>query len=534
MYKVMMDGLVLYDSQLEEYALFNTMLELEVNKTGSFTFTIYPQHPLYDRVIQMQSFITVYQGNRAIFWGRVLNVIIGMRKDKKLEVEGVLGYLNDAVHPPYNFNGTVVEFIQSFIDNYNERNKPTYKFALGNVDVTTSTDTLIRSSIEYTNAFDELSSKTFKSNLGGYMTARVVDTTIFIDYLTDSPYISNQVVRFGENMLDIVESKISQELITGIIPVGARLEDENGEETDERLTIESINDGKDYLINQDAADKYGYIFVTQTWDDVTLPENLIQRGQDELIARSSMIPSFEVSAVDLSLIDIDVDSIDVFEYLKIVSEPHNIDENALILGRSIDIVNPVNNSFTFGFLKRGLVDDTLETEKVVTKINSDYVVNETVSNIRDDMTLLESSIDQTAEEIRSEVSKEFTSKGEFDEYKEFISSEFVQSAEGFDMLFNEMREYIDGLDGDSQKQFQEIIKYIRFVNGTIILGEVNNPLTVEISNDRVSFKQNGFEVAYISNNILYITDGNFTNSLRIGSFIFRPRSNGSLSFGRVN
>ena len=67
----------------------------------------------------------------------------------------------------------------------------------------------------------------------------------------------------------------------------------------------------------------------------------------------------------------------------------------------------------------------------------------------------------------------------------------------------------------------------------IILGEVNNNLMLKISNDKISFLQNGIEVAYMTDNKLYITDGEFLNSLQLGNFAFYPRSNGNLSFKKI-
>lgn len=40
MYRVYCDGSLLYHSKLENLVLLNHSVELEVNKTGSFTFTV--------------------------------------------------------------------------------------------------------------------------------------------------------------------------------------------------------------------------------------------------------------------------------------------------------------------------------------------------------------------------------------------------------------------------------------------------------------------------------------------------------------
>lgn len=41
------------------------------------------------------------------------------------------------------------------------------------------------------------------------------------------------------------------------------------------------------------------------------------------------------------------------------------------------------------------------------------------------------------------------------------------------------------------------------------------------------------EVAYMTDNKLYITDGEFLNSLQLGNFAFYPRSSGNLSFKKI-
>ena len=82
---------------------------------------------------------------------------------------------------------------------------------------------------------------------------------------------------------------------------------------------------------------------------------------------------------------------------------------------------------------------------------------------------------------------------------------------------------------DKDARFAEMQKYIRFEDGKILLGEVGNQLQLEIRNNQITFLQNGVDVAYFSDNKLYVKDGLFTNSLRIGNFGVIPRTNGNLS-----
>ena len=119
-------------------------------------------------------------------------------------------------------------------------------------------------------------------------------------------------------------------------------------------------------------------------------------------------------------------------------------------------------------------------------------------------------------------------------YKQEVSTRFTQTADQFEMDFDTLTSQINAVSGTVSDNQNELHKYIRFVDGKIILGAAGNPIQLEEQNDRLSFKQNGIEIAYISDNQLYITEAYVKTSLKIGKFAFTPRSNGSLSFGKVS
>ena len=133
----------------------------------------------------------------------------------------------------------------------------------------------------------------------------------------------------------------------------------------------------------------------------------------------------------------------------------------------------------------------------------------------------------------SQVPELYTKITDFETYKSNVLTQFIQTSEDFTYQFSNLTELINNLDANSAEQFNNIIRYIRFVDGDIILGEVNNNLMLKISNDKISFLQNGIEVAYMTDNKLYITDGEFLNSLQSGNFAFYTRSSGNLSFKKI-
>ena len=55
-------------------------------------------------------------------------------------------------------------------------------------------------------------------------------------------------------------------------------------------------------------------------------------------------------------------------------------------------------------------------------------------------------------------------------------------------------------------------------------------LSMLLSEQKLSFYQGTDEVAYFSNNKLYVTDAEILDRLQLGKFAFIPSSNGNLSF----
>lgn len=120
-----------------------------------------------------------------------------------------------------------------------------------------------------------------------------------------------------------------------------------------------------------------------------------------------------------------------------------------------------------------------------------------------------------------------------EDYRATVSTQWEQTNTSFEMKFAQIIESIVNNATETNEKFAEQLKYIRFENGNIILGEEGNQLILKIQNDRISYQQNGTEVAYFSDNKLYVTTLEVTHSLQLGNFAFIPRANGNLSFKKV-
>lgn len=147
---------------------------------------------------------------------------------------------------------------------------------------------------------------------------------------------------------------------------------------------------------------------------------------------------------------------------------------------------------------------------------------------------LSSQILQTKEQIQQTVTEQYFTKDETNKLIQEVSTAFTQTAEGWQMDFNKLVSVVNANQASTDSEFQNWSKYIRFVDGNIILGQAQNPIILTIKNNRISFAQSGQEVAYLSNSELTITDAKITRSLRIGYFGWVPRANGSLDLKKVS
>ena len=532
MYRIMLDGSLFWDPRIEELRIINPQLELEVSKAGSLSFSVTPDHPKYNDLHKLKSIIEVYQDNELLFRGRPLDDEKDLWNIKSVICEGELAFLNDSIVRPYIFNGTITDFLTMVLTAHNAQVDTTKRFTLGTVTVTDPNDYIVRSNINPSGSWSEISDKLLNL-LGGFLTVRRVSGVSYIDYLIDSPYVSGQTVELTKNILDINQSTKSTDMITALIPYGAKLTNEEGQATEDRLTIASENGGIDYVYNQDAVDQFGWIFGTKTWDDVNVPLNLLSKANQELALRITLGVSITIKAVDLSVINPGIDKIKNFSYVRVISPQHDIDTLAIVTKQSLSLMAPENNTLTFGFDFQTMTEKQVSNDKIIKTIISDYALNETVRAVENSVKEVSSEISQTAENIRLEVAENYVSGTELDGYKSEVATTFTQTKDAFNFDFETLTTIIETLDGQTTTKFTDIAKYIRFIAGDIVLGEAGNEITLKISNNRISFLQSGAEVAYFANNKLFVMDGHFINSMRVGNFSFRPRTNGSLSFGKV-
>ena len=156
----------------------------------------------------------------------------------------------------------------------------------------------------------------------------------------------------------------------------------------------------------------------------------------------------------------------------------------------------------------------------------------------------QSAIETKANEITSKVSETYVSNSAFEHYQKDVTSQFTQTKNDFTWSINqsvtdaknEMSGQIDSVNGrvDGLKQTTDNVNnYMSFDNDGLTLGKSDSAFKTKITNQEWSIQKNGAKVTYINDQTMYITDGQFTQSLKIGNFGFVPRANGSLDFKKI-
>ena len=531
MYRVYCDGSLLYHSKLESLKIFSPSVELEENKTGSFDFTIYPDHPYFSRIQKLKSIIMVFQGDYLLFRGRVLDEEVGWYNQKTVICEGDLAFLLDSVLRPFSFTGTVAEFLAYVLELHNAQVEEQKRFQIGTVTVE---GYITHTADDYTTT-KETVEKALLEPFGGFIQTRFEDGVAYVDYFAEINLLAPQTIQFGKNLLDLKRIRKGADIATVIIPLGAKLKDEEGKDTNQRLTVVSVNGDADFVQDSDAIAQFGVIVKSVIFEDITDPAELKLKGQAQLADSVKQWETIDLTAADLATAGQDITSFHMGTQVRVTSNPHGLDQLFRVSKLSIKLLDPAANKLTLGKTIQAFstaVKGVSDAQQVILQAveKNAQAASEAVYNVEQN---LMASIQVSEENIKSTVAESYYLKEDTEALVSSVSTEIEQTKNSVEIQFNQFNADIEALATGTDAEFEEIRKYIRFVDGQILLGEVGNELELQISNDRISFLQDGAEVAYFSNRKLYVTDTQILHSLQLGNFAFMPRANGNLSFKKI-
>lgn len=521
MYSVSVDGNPLYVPQMsEEYYLQSPILTQKVNLPDELKFTIDPTHPMYGNIIRLRSRVKVYRDGVLISILRPLDNQMNLRTQESWVCEGVIAWLKDAIIRPFEFTGTPADLFAKFINEYNAQVNSYQQIALGSVTVTDPNDTIVRSSDSYLSAYDCVQSRCVGSTLGGYLYVTYPNGNPTLNWLASAPDTSTQIIEFGENLTAFTRAVYGGNTYTACIPLGAK--DEDGK----RLTIASVNDGKDYLINNALAGSYGAIYAPTnetTWDDVTIAANLKQKATEWLTNVGSTVKEkINLGAIDLHNADAEVESFQFLDNILVKSSPHGLSASYVLTELRIPLNIPSATQITLGGERISLISELSQAQATaadrIETIVSDYTTSAEAAVIATQQIESSTYIVQTCENIVLTALESYTTTGDLETMLTTIRSEITQLADSVTFQFTQTNQTISETQDGVSQEFSEIYSFIRLIASGIVIGKSTSDVKLKLSNDVLYFftgdetsvtTENA--IAYFSTNRLYVNNSTIRN-----------------------
>ena len=328
--------------------LLSGSIKYGINTIDNFTFNITPNTTGYNKLNALTTLVEVLniKSNTLEFKGRVLLPVESMGSNgmfiKSVTCESELGYLMDSstVYGEYH-NISVRDFLKVIIDNHNSQVTEDKQFQVGDVTVIDNNDSLYRY-LGYTKTLEAIKDKLI-NRLGGELQIRYENGVRYLDYLASIGEIKFTEIRLAKNLQAIEQEKDPTAIISRLLPLGSKLED-----SEERLTIESVNEGSKYIDDIEAIEEFGVIVDCINWDDVTVPSNLLRKGKEYLKENNRIKKKYKLTTLDLSTIGLDIDSFEVGNTYRVINPLMNIDEDLRVIEKTLDINSPQSSSLSIG------------------------------------------------------------------------------------------------------------------------------------------------------------------------------------------
>lgn len=392
-----MDGNTIYYPSDGKAALISSTLNLELNTAGSLSFICPPENPYYEKIYNRKSIVSVYRDEKEIFIGEVREQTKDLRGNKKVQCVGLLSYLADSIQPQMEYHDqTPYQLLSKFLKIHNEQVDDKKKIMLGRVTVTDPNNYLYRFT-NYETTMEVIMTK-MVDKLGGCLKLRREEELLYLDYLRleETGKATEQSIEFGVNLLDYTEDLSAEDITTAIIPLGKEIDGEENDILKKYTDIQSVNDGKNYLVSKEAKDEFGWVCRVIRWDDVTVPENLLRKGAAWLKDNQFEMVELALSAVDLSEFGIPTETIECGDRVRCIAYPFEMDRVFPVMKQTIPLQKPREIKVVLGSNQaKGYIQSSqdavrqLKEESLVTRKIDNERVQSAIDNLKAQMNISE-------------------------------------------------------------------------------------------------------------------------------------------------
>ena len=335
MFVVYYDGKAISSSENPHFAMSKATLEQAVNSADRFSFTLPANHPYRDLPEPRQGIVRIKNNGQTVFVGDVVEVKTSFDNSRTFECQGCLAWLNDVCNTKTTEQTTVSSTFAQRLEIYNSLCDSKRKIVRGNCENKPNAVVRIFTPDSFITIFEYFS--TLISQKGGMMLPRYSGDTVVLDYVETSSRKSNQKIAFGTNLLNLDDFLSAAGTATAIYPTGK-----------DGITIGSVTaDGKDYVVNDALYSRYGMIAKPMQFEAETKAE-LLTQAKSVANLYAVLNHSLELTAFDLSIAHVDIDSISVGDNVEVISPPHGLNTEMLCTAKTTDFVDPAQSKITLG------------------------------------------------------------------------------------------------------------------------------------------------------------------------------------------
>lgn len=477
MYQVLIDGKDLYYPGDEEYTVSEPVVKLQLNDSGTFECGVPVRNPAYASIEPRISMIQVLKNGKELFYGEVRESEKDFYGTKQVYAVGELAFLFDSIQPQAVYHDqTSRQLLETWINIHNSQVEGKKRFYVGMVTVHDSNDSLYRFTNQET-TLDCIREKLCE-RLNGYLRIRKVNGKRYLDLISLQEYgkVCEQPIEFGDNLLDYSENISASDLYTACIPRGARLEESPIEGLEAYVDITSVNGGKDYVYAKTAVAVYGWNRCVVDWDDVTQPANLKTKAEKWLKDNQYKTMVLNLSAADLSLLDVSMESFELGDSVPVYSRPHGMDRTFPVQSLEIHLENPAEDRLQLG--------STMKLSYTAQNKGNYRYVSRQIDSVRQTTAWMQSAIDNATAMMTG--SKGGYKVSEYDENGRWLRDLYMNAPKKEDATLV-MQINMNGI-GFSRNGFDGPYKNAWTIDGTL-LGEFLKAGSVQAEALSVEYKK---------------------------------------------
>ena len=236
MYRMLYNDNFLFDPIDETRIVSSASITTNVNAASYLDFTIAANHPLYNEIEQRSGTITLYSDNEKLFQGQITAIDMDMDGNKSVTCSSALDWLKDVQLRPYSTDQAECDeyefkldkapdaldaYFQWLIDQYNAQNKDGRYFT---INVNQAADLTNRNIVYFASTSPRSVADAIEEDIlgtfGGYLVLRYDDDMLILDLYSDIHEMNEQVIDYGENILDISRNESTDDQYTAVYPIG--------------------------------------------------------------------------------------------------------------------------------------------------------------------------------------------------------------------------------------------------------------------------------------------------------------------------